>query len=195
MVVPELATNRSAKGEGMSEAPPGKTVTNGSGVAHPASTAKPSCRSASIMTSVSSLRNQSKTLTSRERQHRAARTRARLVMLLEPGTRTVARGGRSSGRMGSFSGSGPADMGLPVVGDAHEEQPLRRGGGPGAGPVPRLEDRLDLRLRPVAPPDVEQGAGDRPHHIVQEAVRLHIEPDPVAHAIERQAGDGADAGG
>ena len=46
-----------------------------------------------------------------------------------------------------------------------------------------------LRLRPVAAADLVQGAGDGPHHVVQEPVRLHLDvnrlvvPGPATTAI------------
>src|SRR5207248_131343 len=67
-------------------------------------TQKPSARKASIMTSVSSLRRAPRRTQAKPFADSAASTRARLVMLLEPGTRIVAIGGCFRGTIVSVSG-------------------------------------------------------------------------------------------
>src|SRR5262249_60947299 len=57
------------------------------------------------------------------------------------------------------------------------------------------DDGRHLLLGPVAAADVHQRAGDGPDHVVQEAVRLHVQPDPVAEAVDGDVRDGADAAG
>src|SRR6516225_4842972 len=97
----------------------------------------------------------------------AASTSARLVMLFDPGTRTVAAGGLVSGAISIRSGY---VTGLSLIGHAHQEQPRRRGRRAGQLSLARFQNLRDLRLGPVAAADVHQRPGDGPHHIVQEAV-------------------------
>jgi hypothetical protein len=80
------------------------------------------------------------------------------------------------------------------VGDPHEEQPLRGGGGAGEAAVPGLEHLGDTGLGPRAAADLHQAAGDRPHHVIEEAVGFHVDPDELTEAADAQVGDGADAG-
>src|SRR5262245_22795674 len=108
------------------------------------------------MTSVSSLRKAPRREQGATRAVSAASTRARLVMLFDPGTVTVARGGRVTGSMASFSGYAAASL----IRHPHQEQPRRRRRRPGLGPVLGLQDLGDLRLGPVAAADVHQRAGD-----------------------------------
>src|SRR5262249_27464257 len=77
-------------------------------------------------------------------------------------------------------------LAVPVVGHPHQEKPLRRGRRAGASAVAGFEDRFYLRLWPEAAAHVDQRPRDRPHHVVQEAVRLHVQPEPVAEAAHGQ---------
>src|SRR4051812_33905550 len=171
MVVPELPTNRSADAAGMSGPDPG-LLRCADGRPPSTSTRKPSRRSDSIITSVSSLRRTSSRVQPRPRPARAARTKARLVMLLDPGRRGAAWTGPGRGVISSELGYGLGG----IVGHAHQEQALGRRGRPGPAAVLGPQNLRHLGLGPVAAADVHERAGDGPDHIVQEAVGLHVQP-------------------
>src|SRR5262245_14680076 len=107
------------------------------------------------MTAVSSLCKAPRSWQGCARVDRAASTSARLVRLLEPGTETMARGCWRNGTISRASGS-TTGAGLSLIGDAHQEQPLGRGGWPRNPPVFRLEDLANVGLGPVAPADVDE---------------------------------------
>src|SRR5262245_24086320 len=136
-------------------------------------TRKPSARSPSIMTSVSSLRNAPKRVRSVPRAVRAASTSARLVILFEPGTRTVPTRGWLRGTISRASAS-------LLIRYPHQEQPLRRRRRPRLSPVLSVQDLRNLRLGPETAAHVHQRPGNGPHHIVEKAIGLHVQPQPVA---------------
>src|SRR5439155_9568883 len=138
----------------------------------------PSRSSDSIITSVSSLLSAFATALSNSLS--AASTSARFVMLLLPGTRTVAAGGFVSGFTSSLSGYVRGDSLIP---HPHQEQPLRRGGRAGLAAVLGVQDFRDAGFGDVPAADVDQRAGDRADHVVQEAVSLDVDPDVLAGAV------------
>ena len=108
IVVPEFATNNSADRAGMTR-PVSFSATATRFAAQSARTSKPSRVSDSTITSVSSLRSAPSRTHGPFRLASAASTSARLVMLLLPGTVTVADGGFASGTTSSSGGEG-SDM-------------------------------------------------------------------------------------
>src|SRR5262249_19582036 len=120
---------------------------------------------------------------------RAPKISARFVMLFDPGTRMVASGGLLSGMISKASGYERS-----VIIYAHEKQAAGRRCGTSLTAIFGMQNLRDLVFRPVASADIHERAGNRSHHIVQETVGLHVEPNPVSQAIHRQVGDGPDAG-
>ena len=86
-------------------------------------------------------------------------------------------------------------MSSTFVGDAHEKEPLGRRRRAGTSALARLENSRNLGDRPIAATDVDECARDGSDHIVQEAISLNINPDPVGEAIDGEMGNGADAAG
>src|SRR5262249_20952586 len=149
------------------------------------SIAQPNCFRAAIINLVSSLCN---VLCNSAEPLRAASTSARLVMLFDPGTETGVFGGFASGVISILSGYASG------IRPPHQEESLWRGGGAGFAAVFGGQDLADDRLGPESAADVDQRAGDRPHHVVEEAVRFDIDPNVVADAVHGQMRDRADAG-
>src|SRR5438874_12125979 len=82
---------------------------------------------------------------------KAPMIRARLVMLLEPGTQIVAAGGFVRGRISRRSGRG---CGRSVIGDAHEKQALCRCRWTGLAAVAGFKNLGDFGFRAVSAADV-----------------------------------------
>src|SRR5262245_25734028 len=72
------------------------------------------------------------------------------------------------------------------VAHAHEKQSARRRRRTRFFPVFGIEDLSDFGLRPESATDVHQSSGDRPHHVVQKPVRLHVDPDVLASPVHGQ---------
>src|SRR6266852_8506347 len=117
------------------------------------------------------------------------RINARFVMLLDPGTRMAASGGFSKGMMGSASGNERS-----FIGHAHQKQTTSGGRGSGFAAVAGFENLRDLAFRPITTADIHERAGDGSHHIVQETIGLHVQPNPLPEAIHGHMRDGSDAG-
>lgn len=52
-----------------------------------------------------------------------------------------------------------------------------------------FQNAAHFRLGPEAAADVDERPSDRTHHVVQEAVRFHVEPDKVAEAMHGKVRD------
>ena len=82
-----------------------------------------------------------------------------------------------------------------MVADPDEKKALRRAVGPASRRSSAARISATCRLGPLPLADLDERAGDRADHVVQEAVGLDVDPDEVVHPVHGDVRDRPDAAG